>query len=44
LSTSTDACYDVFKDVEPKRILLEKLGKQSAIAQADLEATENALS
>lgn len=42
-ATSTDQCYDIFKNVEPKRKMLEDLQKKSAQAQADLEATEKAL-
>jgi hypothetical protein len=42
-ATSTDACYDIFKNVEPKRKLLESLQAKSAQAQADLAATEKAL-
>lgn len=42
-ATSTDQCYDIFKNVEPKRKMLEDLQKKSAQAQADLAATEKAL-
>jgi len=40
---STDKCYDIFKEVEPKRKLLEALILGANQSQAELEATEKAL-
>jgi hypothetical protein len=40
---STDRCYDIFREVEPKRKMLESLVLQNNQAMAELEATEKAL-
>jgi len=40
---STDKCYDIFKEVEPKRKLLEALILSANQSQAELDATEKAL-
>jgi hypothetical protein len=39
-ATSTDSCYDIFKDVEPKRIMVEALRKKLNQANAELAETE----
>jgi dynein heavy chain len=37
---STIKCYDIFKDVEPKRKKAEEMKKQKAAAEKDLAETE----
>lgn len=38
--TSTIKCYDIFKDVEPKRKKAEEMKKQKTAAEKDLAETE----
>jgi len=42
-ATSTDACFDIFQNVEPKRKKAEQMAEQLDRAQKDLAATEAAL-
>lgn len=40
---ATLQCYDIFKDVEPKRIKAEKMKKQKEEGEAELKKTEEEL-
>jgi Microtubule-binding stalk of dynein motor len=41
--TSTIKCYDIYKDVEPKRKKAEEMKRQKAAAEKDLAETEQKL-
>lgn len=42
-ATSTDGCFDIFQNVEPKRKKAENMAIQLENAEKDLAATEAAL-